>query len=260
MALWLCLRFDALPLEALLTPQGLHSDIAQVVIHQRQVLIGNEFAQQAGVMPGQSVSTAQTLLAQQSSRFWERSLEAENTLLQQLLSWAYGVSPHLQRWQDNALMIEVGSCLRLHHGLDTLLKRIDTEVSLRGLTMAKGVAETRTAAWLLSHAGPHLSCEAESPLEERLAPLSLQLLMTEFPQVVARLEKAGITQFSHLLRISLPELGKRCGAPFIDWLDRLLGRQQEPAIVYQPPRYFKDTLWFGFDIHNRQELHPAMER
>jgi len=260
MALWLCLRFDALPLEALLTPQGLHSDIAQVVIHQRQVLIGNEFAQQAGVMPGQSVSTAQTLLAQQSSRFWERSLEAENTLLQQLLSWAYGVSPHLQRWQDNALMIEVGSCLRLHHGLDTLLKRIDTEISLRGLTMAKGVAETRTAAWLLSHAGPHLSCEAESPLEERLAPLSLQLLMTEFPQVVARLEKAGITQFSHLLRISLPELGKRCGAPFIDWLDRLLGRQQEPAIVYQPPRYFKDTLWFGFDIHNRQELHPAMER
>jgi protein ImuB len=207
MALWLCLRFDALPLEALLTPQSLDSDIALVVVHQRRVLIGNEFAQLAGVMPGQSVSTAQTLLTHQNSRFWERSLEAENTLLQQLLNWAYGVSPHLQQWQDNALMIEVGSCLRLHHGLDTLLKRIDNEISLRGLTMAKGVAETRTAAWLLSHADPHLSCEAESPLEERLASLPLNLLTTAFPQVVTRLEKAGITEFGHLLRISLPELG-----------------------------------------------------
>jgi hypothetical protein len=52
MALWLCLRFDALPLEALLTPQSLHSDMALVVISQRQVLTCNEFAQLAGVMAG----------------------------------------------------------------------------------------------------------------------------------------------------------------------------------------------------------------
>ncbi len=260
MALWLCLRFDALPLEALLTPQCLHGDMALVVSSQRRVLGCNECAQLAGVIPGQSISTAQALLAQQKSRFWERSPEAENTLLQQLLSWAYGISPHLQQWQDNALMIEVGSCLRLHHGLNQLLKRVDAEIGLRGLTVAKGVAETRTAAWLLSHADSHSSCQAELPLEERIAPLPLKLLTTEFPQVVARLEKAGITQFLHLLRISPPELGKRCGALFVDWLDRLMGRQQEPVIVYKPPQYFKDSLWFGFDIHNRQELHPAMER
>lgn len=260
MALWLCLRFDALPLEALLTPQSLHNDMALVVISQRQVLICNEFAQLAGVVPGQSINTAQTLLAHQKNRFWERSPEAENILLQQLLGWAYGISPHLQQWQDNALMIEIGSCLRLHHGLNKLLRRVDAEIGLRGLTVAKGVAETRTAAWLLSHTDPYLSCRAESPLEERIAPLPLTLLVTEFPQLVTRLEKAGITQFSHLLRISLPELGKRCGGLFINWLDRLMGRQQEPVIVYEPPRYFKDTLWFGFDIHNQQELHPAMER
>jgi hypothetical protein len=138
MSLWLCLRFDALPLEALLTPQSLHNDMALVVISQRQVLICNEFAQLAGVVPGQSINTAQTLLAHQKNRFWERSPEAENILLQQLLSWAYGISPHLQQWQDNALMIEIGSCLRLHHGLNKLLRRVDAEIGLRGLTVAKG--------------------------------------------------------------------------------------------------------------------------
>lgn len=259
MALWLCLRFDALPLEALLSPQSSHTDMALVVSSHRRILTCNEFAQLSGVKPGQSISTAQTLLAHQKSRFWERSPEAENTLLQQLLSWAYGISPHLQQWQDNALMIEIGSCLRLHHGLEKLLRRVDAEIGLRELTVTKGVAETRTAAWLLSHADPYLSYRAELPLEERIAPLPLKLLATEFPQVVTRLEKAGITQFAHLSRISPAELGKRCGAPFIDWLDRLMGRQQEPIIVYEPPQYFKDTLWFGFDIRNQQELHPAME-
>lgn len=260
MTLWLCLRFDALPLEALLTSQRLHGDMAVVVSSQRQVVTCNECAQMAGVIPGQSISTAQALLAYQQSRFWERSPEAENTLLQQFLSWAYGISPHLQQWQNDALMLEVGSCLRLHHGLSELLKRVDNEISLRGLTVAKGVAETRTAAWLLSYADPDSSCRAELSLEARIAPLPLRLLTTAFPKVVARLEKAGITQFSHLFRIPTPELGKRCGALFIDWLDRLMGRQQEPVIVYKPPLSFKDTLWFGFDIHNRQELHPAMER
>ena len=31
-------------------------------------------------------------------------------------------------------------------------------------------------------------------------------------------------------------------------------------MTYQPPERFEDTLWFGFDIQNRQELHPAMQR
>ena len=31
-------------------------------------------------------------------------------------------------------------------------------------------------------------------------------------------------------------------------------------MTYQPPERFEDTLWFGFDIQNRQELYPAMQR
>jgi len=260
MSLWLCLRFNALPLEALLKQPELNGNRATVVVAQRLVIACDDTARGAGVIPGQSASTAQALLTHYDAHIVERTPEKEDALLQRLMTWGYGLSPHLQRWQGNALMIEVGSCLTLHHGLEALLQRIHNEMSLRSLTVKMGVAETRTAASLLSHCEAHFACQPEQPLTERLLPLPLSLLRDEFPTVVDRLEKAGIRQFAQLLDIPLADIGKRCGIKFVDWLNQLLGRRQETIIDYQPPTRFQDTLWFGFDIHNRQELHPAMKR
>ena len=259
MSLWLCLRFELLPLEALLQ-QGYSNDVATAITSQRKVLACDDQASLAGVLPGQSISTVQALLSHCEYRILERSLEAEDRLLEQLTSWAYGLSPHLQRWRDNALMIEIGGCLQLHHGLETLLGHIDNEMQLRGLTAALGVAETRNAAWLLSYTSRDNARRPEQPLAIRLAPLPLHLIDDAFPQVVKRLEKTGIRQFRQLLDIPLPALGKRCGEAFLDWLNQLQGNRQEPAVTYQPPERFEDTLWFGFDIQNQQELHPAMRR
>ena len=258
MSLWLCLRFDLLPLEALLKQHGHASDTATMVVAQRRVLVCDESASLAGVMPAQTVSTAQALLAHTKHRSLERDPESEDALLEQLTTWAYGLSPHLERWRDNALAIEIGSCLRLHQGLGPLLERIDTEMSLRGLTVSVGVAETRDAAWLLSHVEGDSARHPERPLTERLAPLPLQLIQADFSNIIKRLERSGIQRFGQLLDIPLPALGKRCGEPFVNWLNQVQGRQQEPAVTYQPPERFEDTLWFGFDIQNRQELHPAM--
>ena len=260
MSLWLCLRFDLLPLEALLKQHGYASDTATMVVAQRRVLVCDESASLAGVMPAQTVSTAQALLAHTKHRSLERDPESEDALLEQLTTWAYGLSPHLERWRDNALTIEIGSCLRLHQGLGPLLERVDTEMSLRGLTVSVGVAETRDAAWLLSHVEGDSARHPERPLTERLAPLPLQLIQADFSNIIKRLERSGIQRFGQLLDIPLPALGKRCGEAFVNWLNQVQGRQQEPAVTYQPPERFEDTLWFGFDIQNRQELHPAMQR
>ena len=260
MSLWLCIRFELLPLEALIAQQGHTGDSAIVVATQRRVLMCNEQASLAGVQAEQSTSTAQALLSGSEYRVFERSQEAEASLLEQLSIWAYGLSPHLQRWRGNALMIEIGSCLKLHHGLETLLRRIETDMRLRGLTICTGVAETRHAAWLLSHAEPSTASQPEDPLVERLARLPLELIADDFPQAVKRLEKAGIRQFQHLLSLPITALGKRCGESFVDWLNQLQGHRQEPAVTYQPPEHFEDTLWFGFDVQNQQELYPAMKQ
>ena len=260
MSLWLCLRFELLPLEALLTQQGQPDDTAVIIATQRRVLICDERASLCGVLPEQSISTAQALLVDTQHCVLERSRETEEALLEQLSIWAYGLSPHLQRWRDDALMIEIGGCLRLHRGLDALLAHIDIEMRFRGLTIAIGIAETCHAAWLLSHTERCIACQPEQPLTERLAPLPLHLIAVDFPQVIRRLEKTGIREFRQLLAISPAALGKRCGEPFLKWINQLTGSQPEPSVTYQPPERFEDTLWFGFDVQNRQELYPAMQR
>jgi len=95
MSLWLCLRFELLPLEALLQQRGCRHDIATVIASQRKVLVCDDQTSLAGVLPGQSVNTAQALLSHCEHRVLERSLETEDRLLEQLTSWAYGISPHL---------------------------------------------------------------------------------------------------------------------------------------------------------------------
>ena len=79
MSLWLCLRFDLLPLEALLKQHGYASDTATIVVAQRRVLVCDESASLAGVMPTQTVSTAQALLAHNKHRSLERALRPGET-------------------------------------------------------------------------------------------------------------------------------------------------------------------------------------
>ncbi len=74
MSLWLCLRFDALPLEALLKQPELHDHRATVVVAQRLVIACDDTARCAGVIPGQSASTAQALLTHYDTHIVQRSL------------------------------------------------------------------------------------------------------------------------------------------------------------------------------------------
>ena len=113
------------------------------------------------------------------------------------------------------------------------------EMSLRGLTVNMGVAETRTAAWLLSHLRRPFSLPTEQPLTERLSPYRLLYSKTNSPLVVDRLEKAGIRQFAQLLDIPLADIGKRCGITFVDWLNQLLGRRKNPLSTINHPPAFK---------------------
>ncbi len=77
MSLWLCLRFNALPLEALLKQPELNGNRATVVVAQRLVIACDDTARGAGVIPGQSASTAQALLTHYDAHIVERTPEKE---------------------------------------------------------------------------------------------------------------------------------------------------------------------------------------
>jgi protein ImuB len=60
------------------------------------------------------------------------------------------------------------------------------------------------------------------------------------------------------LRLPSRSRNRRCSAGLRNWLDQLSGTTKEASIDYQPPAGFSDTLWFGYEIRQHDELLPAM--
>ena len=77
MPLWLCLRFNALPIEALLKKYSIEASIADVVIENHKVIACDNLSSLNGVKTGQSLNTVKVLLKGQKVRFHKRDFEAE---------------------------------------------------------------------------------------------------------------------------------------------------------------------------------------
>ncbi len=255
MSLWLCLRFEQLPLQALRPDtQGCEGQLLPVVVLEKQrVVRACDQAAALGVRPDMGTATVRALA--EDVRLLERDPQQEQNCLQQLCCWAYSITPTLYSWRQDCLLLEIGGCLNLFRGLQPLLDRIDTDLSLRGFSYCQGLAPTPKAAWLLSHRDDD---NQQDPLEQRLAPLPLKLL-DDFPRQTDALAKAGLWQFGDILDLSQQALGRRCGKAFTLFMQQVLGTHYDERPDFQPPQTFSDHYWFGYEVKANQELLPAMQ-
>ena len=258
MSLWLCLRLSNLPLECL----SRETERPTVIIQQQRVVSCNDVAASAGVTHNQSTATVHALLSGEDPLLLERDIKLEQRTLERLATWAYSITPTLQVWYSDSLQLEIGSCLRLHGQLPEITERLKLAMLRRGLTVALAVAHNRPAAWLLTHRGDDLALDPSVPLLQRLGPLSIELSHFHdegaFTGSIARLKKAGIHHFNQLLSLPNSAVGKRCGKAFSQWLSQVSAHSDDAHRDFQPPPYFYDALWFGFEVRNSNELEPAM--
>jgi len=252
MSLWLCLRFELLPLQCLN-----RSELKPVaVIEKQRVVCSNNTALALGIKAGIGTATARALA--DDILLLERKRQTEQDCLQQLCCWAYSITPMLTPYRDDCLLLEIGSCLTLFHGLDALLAEVSRGVGSRGYQLQRGLAVTPKAAWLLSFSGPDGDIDMTPDLHQRLAPLALTLL-DNFPQQVASLQRAGITSLGGLLQLPPASLGRRCGQAFTRFLNQVLGTLEDIHDNYRPPQVFKDEYWFGYEVKANQEMLPAVQ-
>ncbi len=254
MSLWLCLRFEQLPLECL----DRSDELPVTVLERQRVLRTNDCAAALGIREGMSSATVRALAGDGPLRLLERDPAAERRCLQQLCCWAYGVTPSLHSWRQDCLQLEIGSCLNLYRGLDAVLAEVRSGVGSRQFRARLGLATTPAAAWLLSFAAPDAALAIDRPLEQRLAPLPLHLL-EDFAPAVDSLRRAGIHRLGELLALPAAALGRRCGQPFHHFLQRVLGQRLEPQPDYRPPPDFSDEYWFGYGVQANEELLPAVQ-
>ena len=127
MSLWLCLRFDQLPLQCLS-----HCEQQPVVVLAAQrVLHANDFATATGIRQGMGTATVRALAGDEPVRLLERNEQAEQHCLQQLCCWAYSITPTLCTWQADCLQLEISGCLSLFQGLDMLLQEVTSGIGSR---------------------------------------------------------------------------------------------------------------------------------
>jgi len=254
--LWLCLRFHKLPLQALTRQADSGGEGRPVAVLDRQrVLLCDDEAAELGIKSGASAATVRALA--DNILLLERNPAAEQRCLQQLCCWAYSISPSLHPFREDSLLLEIGSCLGMYRGLTTLLARVRSDLSCRGYSYHSGLAPTPRAAWLLSHTEQEPT-PGTATLEERLAPLPLQLL-DDFQRQLDALGKAGLWRFGDILALPQQALGRRCGREFVLVLQQILGTAEDRHPLYQPPATFSDDYWFGYEVKANQELLPATQ-
>jgi protein ImuB len=254
MSLWLCLRFNQLPLQCL--NRATEQPVA--VLARQRVVCANDGAATLGIRTGMGAATVHALADNEPLLLLERDESAEQHCLQQLCCWAYSITPSLFSWRRDCLQLEIGGCLSLFRGLDKLLAEVAGGIGSRGYSVQYGLAPTPKAAWLLSFAAVDTALANTRPLAERLAPLPLSLL-DAFPAAIDSLRRAGLHTLGDILALPGAALGRRCGRELTHFLQQVLGQREDLQADYRPPATFSDAYWFGYEVKANEELLPAVQ-
>lgn len=268
--LWLALRFNRLPLEALNLPD---SDDPIVVTDMQKIIYANAAAQAAGVIFGMDVTTAQLL---SNCATHARNCAQENRVLSDVSALLYQFTPYLERYTckylpHSGLVLEISSCLLLFSGTKNLVERI---VNFLGDTYSfeYSLAHTATGAWLLSFNPQKIrGDETKDIFVERLKNLSIELLH-DFPNSVDALQKTGFKTLGDIAKQidsqKISSIKKRLGIAFSEYICELFGIEQnlqqsslftKPLPSYKPLEFFSENIQFDYPITQNDQLYYPIE-
>ncbi len=257
--LWVALHFSALSLE--IFSRGAAGAEPLAVIEKQgnrsRVKACNAAATARGVRPGMPVAAAQALAADLIVRV--RDPQAEQESLAGLAAWAGRFTPAVSFQPPDGLLLEIGSCLRLHRGLDNLLRQMSSGLSEMGYAYSHACAPTAHGAWLLALAGAKVVIREPARLEKILGALPVRLL--EQPQeTLAGLEMVGAHTLGDCMRLPRAGLARRFGQGLLDEIDRALGRLPEAREFFVPPPSFLRRLELPAQVHEAEALMFAARR
>ena len=248
----MALNFPLLPLEALPLRQS-----PSAVVQRGRLLACDAAASAAGVTPGQKLSTALGLAP--GLRAFEREAQRETLALEQLACWAGNFTPTVSLALPDALLLEIGGCLRLLGGIDHIVEAALNGCSVQGWTTLWAVAPTPLAALWLARAGTTVVCDVPETLPGMLA--DLPCAVSGWPvESLNRLDAFGVRRLGELATLPLAGLRQRIGNAAVDeWL-RAQGDLPDPQRTFVFPERFVQGLELPSRVEHAEALIFAGQR
>ena len=253
-----------LPLECLVRGNA-DIDTALVISENRSVYCHNQSAEQQGIRKDMSLSTAQALCP--TLKILERCHKQEQRLLLNLADWCYRFTPAISLHPPRSLLLEIRSCLRLFHGLPSLLSRLYSGLRQQGLSPVISVAPTPAAASLFASAD-HKDwsrfcdpCSGESDQAaflETLAELPLSTLPISKRQH-QQMQRTGFKYLGDLFALNPTALGRRFGKHFNQLLAKIRGELHDPQAIQKPLQCFENEIHLLDSIDKQEQLLTVME-
>lgn len=200
----------------------------------------NDPAQAAGLVPGMGLAAARAIAPQLVVT--QRDPRREVAALEALACVCGRFTPRIALVPPQALLLEIGGCLRLFGSLGQLLAAVRTDIAAQGFSAHSAVAPTpQGALWLaLAGGGTPVSRDAEG-LRQALDALSLARLDLP-PPVQQRLAGFGLRTLGELRRLPAAVLGKRIGAAALLAIARAYGEVPDPRSEFKFPEHFAQEL------------------
>lgn len=282
--LWLALRLPALPLEAY-APRPSPSAVVDHGNGAGRVVLGDAAAERAGVCPGTGVAAARSLLP--AITLLARSPEREAAALHALACAAGRLTPRISLLPD-ALLLEIGSCLRLFGGVERLVAAARADVEAQQFTVATAVAPTPLGAyWLACYdrtvgnlagetkarkakqitsgektatdARPNLGlfCLDRASLPSWLDRLPVDVLPEKSAATLARF---GLRRLADVRRLPAAALARRIGPEALRLLACAYGETPDPRPEFVFPEHFSLPLALPASVENAGALLFAARR
>ena len=269
---------------ASLTKPRLHNRAFALTIQKRakvMLFATNLEAEKIGIMPGMSLADARDILPNISVESANPNadkmvLEKIRSLCERYSPWTSiddlenkketeknGFSSEIKDSNGAGIWIDVTGCTHLFGGEEKILADIVERIRRLGFSAHAAIAETKRAAWALSHYGK-INRDGwirakPGALSNILSPLPISALCLA-PSITRKLDILGLRTIGNLLSLPRTSLAARYGETIVRQLDLTLGKVSEPVSYtrYEQPLFARIT--FTEPISNLKDIEAALEK
>lgn len=258
--LWLAILLPALPLQVF--TRGARADTAIAVTAapaQACILAASPFATAAGVRPGQRSASALALLPE--LQLHARAPEREARALHEIASWAARFTPRLSLSPPDAVLLEIGSCLRLFGNAQLI--EAEVQAGLRELGFEAHIACAPTALAARWFARTHGRSPTAADWLDALDRLPLDVLGDEDgcdAATLALLAGLGLRSLAELRRLPAAGLARRGAQAAGQCLARARGETPDPRPWFEVGETFDCSLTLPAATHHTEALLFAARR